>query len=230
MPRGFQQIGDLTKTALSSPPNSASTAAQPRTSSPSSVTTGAPSRAVMALAQTGTALGANGSASTSISTVTDLGRLMAGDDPKATDKAVVACLPQSVRSCLRAEFQTRYVTEGGCEITLKGYKIERPLTSDELTQCRLVRETALAPASCAEIIKLLTLLKFMTASGVQNQQDIAAQIACYADELMGFPSDLVRHVLSTHPNISTFWPAWSEIFERLSRKAHRQHLFKALSV
>jgi len=155
---------------------------------------------------------------------------MAGDDPRATDKAVVASLPPSVRSCLKPEYRTRYASVGGCDATLLRYKLERPLTGEEAARCREIARVALAPASPQEVLSLLTRLKLMTASAAQNQQDIAAQMACYADELMKYPADVVRSVLQSQPRASTFWPAWAEISARLSMREDRRLLFKALGI
>ncbi len=37
----------------------------------------------------------------------------------------------------------------------------------------------------------------------------------YEEELRNYPADVVRHVLNTQKNINAFWPAWSELKERL---------------
>jgi hypothetical protein len=140
---------------------------------------------------------------------------MAGDDPKATDKAVVACLPPSVRSYLKADYHTRFPKEGGCKVEFRGYQLMRPLSEEERAQCRVVLDLANASAEPIEILKLLTRLKHMTISAAQDEQDIAAQMVCYAEELSKYPADIVRHVLQTQPNQSKFWPAWSEISSRI---------------
>src|SRR5579884_280642 len=100
MPNDFQQIGSPAKKALASLHPSGSTA-QPQLTSPrSSGTTGPQSQAVAVLKPTGRPCGGTGSGTTSVTTVADLGPLMAADNPLATDRAVVALLPPPVRSSL----------------------------------------------------------------------------------------------------------------------------------
>lgn len=44
----------------------------------------------------------------------------------------------------------------------------------------------------------------------------------YEEELRNYPADVVRHVLNTQKNINAFWPAWSELKERLDLYSWRR--------
>ena len=66
-----------------------------------------------------------------------------------------------------------------------------------------------------ETVSLLVRLQRQTKSRAENGMDVEATIEIYAENCLGYPADVVRHVLKTHANMGVFWPAWSEIKERL---------------
>jgi len=223
MQHGLRPIGALTRQVTTSPLVSGSTE-QARTTSPrSSETIGSQSQVVTLSKPTGTLPGATGSGSTSISTVQDLGPVMAGDDPKATDKVVEALLPPSVRSCLQPDYSTRF-GPNGLESELMGYSLAGPISELDRHAALVALEVACAPAPLEETIILLGRLKVLTISPAQHGEDLQVQLKCYADELSRYPADIVRHVLRTHARQSKFWPTWSEIEERLSLHASRRQL------
>jgi len=225
MPRGFQQIGDLAKAAMPSQPPSESTERHQRTSPLSSTTTGSPSRAVTASRPTGTPPGATGSASTSISTVPDLGRAMAGDNPLQTDQAVVALLPPRVRSLLTPRYV--YPKNEPDGYRLMSYTVAGNLTVEEIETALAAIDAASRAASKNEIVIFLARLKAMTVSPAQSQEEITGQMAFYAEELLHYPGDIVRHVLKTQPDQGKFWPAWQEIAARIDRAYDARRLMRA---
>lgn len=228
MPRDFRQIGSLTKTIMPSPSNSASTEPLPRTSPPNSATTGTAGPGATASSRTGLQRGASGFAGTSMTTAQDLGRLVAGDDPKATDKAVAASLPPSVKQSLTSEHRT-YFGIGGADVQTS-YKLTAPVSEADRAAAIAILETASAPPRPEEVLKLLYRLKALTVSREQHSEDVRAQAACYAEELMRYPADVVRYVLRTQPEHSKFWPAWLELAARLDLYSRRRvKLRKALT-
>jgi hypothetical protein len=77
-----------------------------------------------------------------------------------------------------------------------------------------------------EIVILLARLKAMTISPAQSQEEITGQMAFYADELLHYPGDIVRHVLKTQPGLGKFWPAWQEIAARIDRAYNGRRLMR----
>ena len=71
--------------------------------------------------------------------------------------------------------------------------------------------------------------RLMLARAALESRDMELQIACYARELTAYPADVVRHVLQTQPRFSKFWPAWSELEERLRLHAQRRQKMSALT-
>lgn len=185
MPRDFRQIGALTKTVMPSPSSSASTGPLSTTSPLNPATTGVADQAARASNKTGLQPGASGFAGTSMTTAQDLGRLVAGDDPKATDKAVAASFPPSVTRSLRTDSTTLFGPRGADVQT--SYILASPISAADRAAAISVLEAAYAPPRPEEVLKLLYRLKALTASREQHVEDMRAQAACYAEELMRYP-------------------------------------------
>ena len=200
--------------------SSASTEPLPTTSPLNSATIGTVDLAATASNKTGLQRGASGFAGTSMTTAQDLGRLVAGDDPKATDKAVAASFPPSVTRSLRTDSRTLF-GPGGADVQTS-YILASPISAADRAMAISVLDAASAPPRPEEVLKLLYRLKTLTASREQHVEDMRAQAACYAEELMRYPADVVRYVLRTQPQHSKFWPTWSELAERLELHGQRR--------
>ena len=227
MPHDFRPIGSLTKAVLPSATNLGLITSPSTTSPPSSETTGPQSPAGTRSRPTGTRPGETGSGDTLAITVQHLGPLMAGHDPNATDKAVEALLPPSVRSCLRTEAPARFGPQGFYAGPTR-YRISGVVSDADRSAAIITLQAAQKPAKGNEILRLLTRLKVMTASRAQDADELKLQIACYKEELLRYPGDIVRHVLRTQPLHSKFWPTWSELAARLEGYADKRA--KMLSV
>lgn len=226
MAHGFQKIGTLGKAAVNTLANRASIPSPSRTLPTSSATIGEAAVARKPSRSIGTPPGALGSAITSPATAEDLGRAMAGDDPLVTDRIVQALLPPRVRSSLTPRY--RYPKTDPSSGYVVAFAMSGDVSPADAGRALAFVRQAQQPASLNEIMLLLARLKSMTVSGPQGAEDMKAQFAFYAEELLRYPADAVRHVLRTQPRVSKFWPAWCEIAERLEDATRERRRLQAL--
>jgi hypothetical protein len=139
---------------------------------------------------------------------------LAADNPSATDRALEASLPPSVRTSKREIWEDKTTTHGwDGELT----KIEwtKDLPEQDRQLALKTAQQSLMPMTGAECQKALAKLRLMTKVRNESTEDIRLTLMFYEEELRSYPADVVRHVLSTQKNISPWWPAWSELKERL---------------
>jgi len=167
--------------------------------------------------------GVPGLPSTSVGTAPDLGRALMQADPKRTLETVQASMPQGIRSSLKPAFNPTG--------TLTHYELKGEHGPQEITTARRILERSLTPISGNEALDLLTELKALTRPQAgQTTQDVAEQLKAYLKRVMPYPADVVRHVLTTQPADSPWWPAWQELQDRLEVHTYRRRMmFKALS-
>ena len=125
--------------------------------------------------------------------------------------------------------RTKY-TEFGADFDQEFELVGNPTATDlDLAKAQL--EQALAPASNAEVIKSLVILKSLTIRRKEADDDQEIQLRAYASQLSEWPADVVAHVLKTQAGISKWWPSWAELQDRLEFHAgRRKRLLKALNV
>ena len=139
---------------------------------------------------------------------------LAADNPSATDRALEASLPLSVRTSKREIWEDKTTTHGwDGELT----KIEWATDLPEADRQKALQtaQQSLIPMTGAECQKALAKLRLMTKVRNESTEDIRLTLMFYEEELRSYPADVVRHVLGTQKNISPWWPAWSELKERL---------------
>lgn len=188
--------------------------------------TGSPSQKITP-AKTGPSTGARGSKTTSITTAQDLGRALAGANPDSTDRALEASLTSLLGSKPVPIWEDK-TTEHGWEGVVTNYRLPS-LTPQTHAQAISTAEKSLMPASASECIGLLGELKLLTVPRTEATENLEAQLMLYAKKLQDYPADVVRRVLTTQPNISKWWPAWSELKERLDLLSfRRRRLLEAL--
>ena len=167
-------------------------------------------------APTGQQTGGRGLATTSTSTAQDLGRALTRDDPSRTLELVRALFPPEIRSSLKPVFRER---EG-----IERYEMTGPAGPTAIAQAKEILARSLTPMSGNECLDLLTELKAMTRPTPGTTDDVEAQLTAYLKRLMQYPADVVRKVLTTQADQSPWWPAWSELKERLEVHTYRRRM------
>lgn len=89
-----------------------------------------------------------------------------------------------------------------------------------------MHERALLPAPESALLKALGVLATLTKARAEDGADLKLRLKAYAAKLSAYPADIAMHVLSTQAGQGPFFPAWSELEERLSwrARARRQRL------
>lgn len=191
-----------------------------------SETTGLPSQKTTP-AKTGLSIGALGSKTTSITTAQDLGRALAGASPDTTDLALEASLTLLLGSKPVPIWEDK-TTEFGWEGVVTNYALPS-LTPETQSRAISMAEQSLKPMTPSECIGLLGEMKLLTVPRTEATESLEAQLMLYSRKLQDYPADVVRRVLTTQPNISKWWPAWSELKERLDLFTFRRRkLIEAL--
>jgi hypothetical protein len=218
--RGFRRIGSLTPTIANSPAVSGSTLTR---SSESSVTTG---RAAVTHASTGTRRSGTPVASSLSAVVAQ----MASGDPEATDRLLLASLPQSVARSLTPSMATWNDPAYGFDYEVTGYALAAPAPpDDDLDAARLLVATAMLPASARSVAGELARLAAVTKSRADTGEDQALRFAAFRDELGEFPIDVISSALRKIARREIFFPSLAEIRDQCQREfRHRQRLASAL--
>lgn len=155
---------------------------------------------------------------------------LAADKPAETDRALEASLPPSVRTSKREIWTDRGTPDTGWDGELTAVEWTRDLSeADRLEALRMV-DQSLTPMTGAECQKALAKMRYMTKVRNESTEDIRLTLMFYAEELRKYPGDVVREVLATQASVSPWWPAWSELKDRLDvRTAKRRRLHEALT-
>ena len=161
-----------------------------------------------------------------VQTVTDIRQL---GDPEATDKALLASLPQSVRLSLRevreAEIDPRY----GYDEVFKTFRLADALTPEARAAALRLVEAAMAPADKMTIAREVTRLRAMTKAKAEQEDDLKVLAALYSEDLRAYPTDVVVSVIRKWINREKWWPAWSELKAMLDEALrYRSALLKTL--
>lgn len=134
--------------------------------------------------------------------------------PAASDKALVELLRRELRRLPRFRERLTFGTDGEATPVLLGV-ILPPMSEAIRSRCISHLEAFLSPMTDNEAIAMLTSLKLLTVNRGEQGTDLGAQIKIYAQLLREYPADIVRHVLKSQARMSKWWPAWSELVERL---------------
>lgn len=174
--------------------------------------------------------GAPGSQTTSVSTAQDLGRALTLADPMATDRALQASLPPSVKTSVREIWVDKGTLETGWDGELATIELTHPIPPRDLSTAIHTVESTLKPMPNAEIQKGLARLRLLTKVKQESTEDIRLSLAIYAEEMAPYPADVVRHILKTQPSMSMWWPAWAELKDRLELHTRkRRKLLEAMT-
>lgn len=151
------------------------------------------------------------------------------DDPSATDRALEASLPPSVKTSVLEIWTDKGNAQTGWDGELTGIQLTKPMPISDLKLAAETVRKSMARMHPSEIQKGLARLRVLTKVRAETTDDIRLSLAIYADEMANYPADVIRYVIKTQPKIIPWWPAWSELSERLdlyTRK--RQRLLDAI--
>lgn len=211
--RVLQAIGNLAKSIVPTPESRATPTPRQTQNSSNSANISSAQTAASPSKNAGTALFKGGSARTPAAV---LRSAIALDSPSATDAALEAYLPPSVRSWIRAT-EIRQEWEKLPKFRQYSPEPQYPpaLPQDQQAQALKAVQATLSTVNGNECRKLLAEMKYLTRQKAESTEDIAAQIEIYARRLEAYPADVVRYVIKTQTDSSPWWPAWSELKARL---------------
>lgn len=199
--QGLRPIGDLIKASWPSPSGSAST---PSGSSTSSAITGSQSLAKTPASTTGPARGGTGVA---IRPSVDLQEAVRAQDTAQIDRAVVASLPPQVQSLLEC-----HRTTGGRVMAYSLlYPLPKDAPEDDIRRSLAIVEQACRPSSPELTIKEITRCLLVTKARAGDADDTRARIAIFAEELTGYPSDVIREACRRWSRSNAFAPSLAEL-------------------
>lgn len=119
--------------------------------------------------------------------------------------------------------------DDGFQATFLGFAVTGGADLASARAALEMHERACAPMPRDLVLKELAVVKVCTKARPEHQDDLKFMMQVYAEKLAEWPADVVRHVLTTQPSISKWWPAWEELEDRLSlygrkRRARRDAL------
>lgn len=221
--RGSRSIGSLATRIASSPEALASALT---TLPPSSGTTGARSLAPRPSSSTGQQLSATGAA-----ILPSVAEAIALADPQALDQAIVRSLPLSVGSGLRATYRDFIDPVYGFDTEFTGFALAMEgVLPAELMQARQMVGLHLKPAAGGLIKQELARLRVSTKSRSESADDLVMGFQVMAEECSEYPADVVVWALRGWARSEVFYPALSEIRDRLQRGARRRKALMAALV
>jgi len=81
--------------------------------------------------------------------------------------------------------------------------------------------------SLNECRKLLAKLKAVTRTRSEDAMSLEVTMETYVENLVNYPEDITRHVLTTHADGSPWWPTWAELRDRLEIYAKPRRALRA---
>lgn len=223
----MQSIGSQAAKLVNTLENSTSQTTRPTESSANSPSISGEKTLRDPSKRTGTALAAAGLHARPLPS---LPAALAASKPEETDRALEASLPPSVKTSKREIWEDRGTAEHGWDGAITAIEWTKDLPEADRLKALQMVDHSLTPITGAECQKALAKLRYMTKVRNESTEDIRLTLMFYAEELAKFPGDVVRYVLDTQKNISPWWPAWSELKERLDLyTAKRRRLRDALT-
>jgi len=151
-----------------------------------------------------------------------LAAAVANRDPEAVDRALVMSLPPSISSRLserRVDCSTR---EYGWDYKFSGYDLRRGAARDDVVQALYLIDAATRPCAAEVAERELLRLKLAVKSRAMDANELAFQLAIFAEELAAYPEDIVVSSIRTLAKRETWWPALSDLTSLLESKMHRR--------
>ena len=126
----------------------------------------------------------------------------------------MASLPASVAANLR-ERTREFCGEHGFEFELLGYTLAGEISAEDRRAATQLAVMACAPANRSLVHAELAKLWLMTAHRPQDADSGKLAAAAYADAIAPYPLDVIVDALLDWRKTEKWWPAWSELFQRL---------------
>lgn len=125
------------------------------------------------------------------------------------DRAVVQSLTLPESCSLTERLSSEY--------DFLGYDLEDgdSISDDELQDAIRVLDQTLQPAEPKQIIQELTKLKSITASRNTSHEELKLTISAIADQLQGYPEDVVVPILQRQASQSKWFPTWYELKQQI---------------
>lgn len=210
--RGFRTIGSLMPQTLRSLAEKVSMRERSQTNLP---TTGAPGPGPGESSSTGRPRSATGA-------VASRGNMPGLTDPAATDIAIVASLPPSVRSALQETVREYLDPAYGYDFEVVAYTIGAELMPrDQMLAVRIV-EGACAPANPKVIASEVARLRASTKARSEANDDLAMTFQVLVEECEEYPADVVVWALRSWARREIFFPSLAELRDELQRKSRRR--------
>ncbi len=109
--------------------------------------------------------------------------------------------------------------------TPENYETEGEVTAE----ARAVLEASMRPIDREAATKALMGMALLTKSRLEDGQTEELRVRLYLEKLQQYPADAVIRVCEEWTNSNTFWPAWSELRERLeARVSQRRKMLEAV--
>jgi hypothetical protein len=222
-PTAYQPTGDPRRLAEILPPISGST---PTPSQKHSSTTG-PGRALERSASTGTELGASGAGETII------GRWVRQQlGPFNLPEAVMRTLTSSLSSHLEMMPMSVIATDGQFDGLKVRFRMKPGMPKSAAQRDLATLDGLLRPASKADAVKHVAVLKARTKSAGQDQGEARFNAEVMVGDLAGYPIDVIEYACNywvEGGRDSRWFPSWPELREICERRMQpRRALRKAL--
>ena len=204
----LQPIGNLATRILRSALNAASTRPAPEIRLPALPTTGTRALAPVGSSETGPRRGEIGFARPPTT------EAMIEMSQVNLDSIAMALVPSRLASRLAWKLGGNLETR---ELHLTG---EEPLNQSDVGTTLANLTPLMRPASEAILAMYLTEVRTLTVrpAGVEDELVVSA----WVNRLRAWPADVAIWALRAWPSQSKWWPAWKEIEELMSRRAHER--------
>lgn len=152
--------------------------------------------------QTGTQAGGHGALTLSSS----LRSMLSGADAWSTDKALIASLPQPVRSRLKSKVNN--------DFDIIGYDLAEAAGNQvEVREALAIVSAACSPAPANVTLAEVTKCFAVTTAREHDETDMKATLAGMVDGLREFPEDVIRDACRAYARCHKWRPSLSELRE-----------------
>ena len=144
-----------------------------------------------------------------------------------TDRALEASLPAPLRTLL----SSNAIYDSGFENLLRYEELppaRNAVGEAMLEQARAVLDAALVPAEPAAVLKILARLKISTSYRSYAADDAKLERRVYADELRGYPLDVIDEACRKWARREQWWPSVAEIVEECNKLSGWRRVTRAV--
>lgn len=150
-------------------------------------------------------------------------RLLEIADPHQVDKRLLTSVESTLGYKITEVSRTLF-KDNQADIVVTGYRIESD-SPDKVAEAITKVKMSLVPLPMEQLLDQLALLATLVVkpSG-ESPEDLTLRMRALANQMSGYPADIVSRAIKNVSETQTFWPAYAEFHKHITWKLRRREL------